>query len=233
MRDLRTASEVWRFLKPLPPLWRLHQTYRSLAFPFLDLLRYLPRREDGAHPIVILDLGCGHGVFLALVKMHRPDIQLIGLDLSAEKIGSARKAFLASGISVRELAVKDIANFSEQSVDVISIIDVMYLVPFERWREILQRCHQCLRPGGKLLLKEMNRSIRWKFVLLRLEETLAVRVLGLTLGRTFTFPTRAQVGDQLRQAGFAIEEVPLDGGYYVPHHLWIGTKTASTETDRT
>jgi 2-polyprenyl-3-methyl-5-hydroxy-6-metoxy-1,4-benzoquinol methylase len=222
---METARDVWSFLTPLPAFWRLHQVVRSLVLPVTRLLSYLPPPRNASDPVVLLDLGCGHGVFLALAKRKRPDLELVGLDLSEEKIAGARMAFAAAGIPIRELAVRDIAEFSKQSVDAITILDVLYLVPIGQWESILRRCYECLKPGGKLILKEMDRSVSWKFALLRIEETLAVKTLGLTLGgKKFTFPTRERVSSLLEGAGFVVQGVPLDGGYHVPHFLWIGTK---------
>ena len=220
MRRLETVRQAWRFLSVVNLFWRVHQVGRTLLVPFYRLVDYLPERG------VLLDLGCGHRVFLALAKAAKPDLQLIGLDLSIEKIKTARQAFDALSDSRSQLAVSDISEFPEQSVDVISIIDVLYLIPIERWDAVLRKCYECLRPGGKLLLKEMDRSITWKFTLLYCEETLAVRVLGLTLGnKVFTFPDNAAIRGRLEQIGFQVQEVALDRGHFVPHRLWIGDKS--------
>jgi len=192
------------------------------VYPVDAILNALPPQQKA--PIVLLDLGCGHGTFLALARRRRPDVELIGLDLSESKIDSAKAAFRASGVPVRDLAVKDIAHFPGQSVDTITIIDVLYLVPFSEWTSILQRCRDCLRPGGVLILKEMDPSIRWKFRLLYFEEFLAVRTLGLTLGSRFTFPPRDQVSALLKGIGFAVRESAVDRGYHVPHYLWVCSK---------
>jgi SAM-dependent methyltransferase len=218
MRKLESLRFAWKFLRTSNTFWRLHQVGRSLLVPFHQLVDHLP--EQG----VLLDLGCGHGMFLALAKQQSPALQLIGLDLSETKIAAARQAFDASGSAIGQLAVMDIADFPEQSVDVISIIDVMYLVPLGRWDGILKRCYDCLKPGGKLLLKEMDRSLSWKFALLYLEEGLAVKILELTLGGEFTFPRPEEIRYRLGVAGFAVEEIPLHRGYPVPHYLWIGIK---------
>jgi cyclopropane fatty-acyl-phospholipid synthase-like methyltransferase len=220
------TKAIWEFFAPLPLPWRLHQVVRGLVFPVGSLISYLPSPKLESDPLVLLDLGCGHGLFLALAKKMRPDIELVGLDLSEDKIAAARKSFDASELSIRELAVKDIADFSKQSVDVITIIDVLYLVPQEQWSGILRKCHTCLRPGGQLLLKEMDPSVRWKFALLYLEETLAVKALGLTLGRKFTFPSRDKVLAEMERAGFTVRGIPLHRWYYVPHYLWVGSKSS-------
>jgi len=185
------------------------------------VLDHLPEPKTASDRTVLLDLGCGYGLFLALAKIANPKLHVIGLDLSEIKISAARRAFDASKYPV-QLAVIDISDFPEQSVDVITIIDVLYLVPIDQWNGILRKCFECLKPGGRLLLKEMNRSITWKFVLLYFEETIAVKILGWTLGQSFTFPEPEETRRYLEQAGFAVEEIPLHRGHFAPHHLWIG-----------
>jgi cyclopropane fatty-acyl-phospholipid synthase-like methyltransferase len=220
MRRLETVRRAWKFLSVGNLFWRVHQAGRTLLVPFYKLVDYLPERG------VLLDLGCGHGLFLALAKVEKPELQLIGLDLSLEKIETARQAFAVLNEGNSQLAVCDISSFPEQSVDVISIIDVLYLIPIERWDALLKKCYDCLRPGGRLLLKEMDRSITWKFALLCCEETLAVKVFGLTLGnKDFTFPDNDEIRRRLERAGFEVQEVGLDRGHFVPHRLWIGDKS--------
>lgn len=218
MRRLKAVQQAWRFLSVLTVFWRCHQVGRTLLVPFHKLIDRLP--EQG----VLLDLGCGHGLFLALAGMDKPGLQLIGLDLSTEKIAAARKAFGVLNSRASQLAVADIANFPAQSVDIISIIDVLYLVPLDQWDHIVTKCYECLRPGGKLLLKEMDRSVTWKFALLYCEEMLAVRILGLTLGQQFTFPCPGEIRCLLERAGFEVQEVPLHRNYLVPHQLWVANK---------
>ena len=218
MHRLDGPQLAWKFLRGSSTFWRLHQVGRSLLVPFHRLVDYLP--DQG----VLLDLGCGHGVFLALAQQRRPALRLMGFDLSATKIAAARQAFEAADDAIGQLAVMNIAEFPEQSVDVISIIDVMYLVPLSFWDGILKRCYNCLKPGGRLLLKEMDRSLRWKFALLCLEEGLAVKILGWTLGGEFTFPRPEEIRSRLGAAGFEVQDAPLHRGYLAPHHLWIGSK---------
>jgi 2-polyprenyl-3-methyl-5-hydroxy-6-metoxy-1,4-benzoquinol methylase len=215
-RRAQAVRDAWQFLSALNLCWRFHQATRTLLVPFQSVVAHLP--ENGT----LVDLGCGNGLFLALAKKAKPGLELMGLDLSQEKITAARQAFEVSTGSVPQLVVMDIGDFSEQSVDAITIIDVLYLVPFERWNAILEKCFRCLKPGGKVLLKEMDRSVAWKFLLLCLEETLAVKVLGLTLGSQFTFPEPQTIRLQLVGAGFEVEEIAIHHGYFVPHHLWVG-----------
>ncbi len=166
MRKLESIRQAWKFFSTLSFFWRLQQVGRCLLTPFHKLVDYLP--AEGS----LLDLGCGHGLFLALAKQEKPALQVIGLDLSEEKVAAARKAFSGSDYTIQQLDVQNIADLREQSIDVISIIDVLYLVPIDQWYDILKRCYNCLKSDGELLLKEMDRSISWKFALLYIEETI-------------------------------------------------------------
>jgi hypothetical protein len=60
-----------------------------------------------------------------------------------------------------------------------------------------------LRQGGRLLLKEVDVRPRWKFRRCVLQETLSVRLLGLTLGGEFAFASKDEMRGVLEAAGFA------------------------------
>ena len=225
MGRLSIALFVWHFLSPLPFVWRLHQVIRSLLSPFGKIIDRIPRTPAGEQR-TLLDLGCGHGIFLALARRMRPGLNLIGIDLDPEKIRQAKQAFAKAKLSGHQLAVMSIADFPEGSADYIAILDVMYLVPLVLWAGILKTCYDSLKPGGLLLLKEMNTEKHGKLAILKAEETLAVKIFGLTMGEesSFTFPPPEEIRSQLKSVGFDVEEVPLDRGYHVPHMLWIGHK---------
>jgi 2-polyprenyl-3-methyl-5-hydroxy-6-metoxy-1,4-benzoquinol methylase len=180
----------------------------------------------------LLDLGCGHGIFLALAKKMRPGLSLVGIDLDPDKINQAKVAFEKAKISGQKLSTMSITDFPEASVDYIAILDVMYLVPLVLWAGILKTCYDSLKPDGLLLMKEMNTKKPAKLAVLKLEESLAVKVLGITKGEneTFTFPAPEEIRKQMKEVGFEVEEVPLDQGYHVPHMLWIGHKPNQLET---
>ena len=222
---LSIALYVWRFLAPLPFLWRLHQVIRSLLSPFSKIIDRIPRTPEG-QTRTLLDLGCGHGIFLALAHRVRPGLNLIGIDLDPLKIQQAKQVFTKAKIGGHNLAVMSIADFPDSSVDYIAILDVMYLVPLVLWAGILKKCYDSLKPGGLLLLKEMNTEKSGKLAILKLEENLAVNIFSLTKGEhpEFTFPPPEEICGLLRATGFEVEQTPLDRGYHVPHMLWIGHK---------
>lgn len=222
MTKFQTIIWTWKLGAPLGFFWRCHQLIRSIIIPYHKLLVHLPLRGT------LLDLGCGHGIFLALAKISRPDLAVAGIDLSQNKIDGARLIFDHARMKALSLGVSDISKFPGQSVDVITVIDALYLVPLIQWDIVLKKCHDCLRQNGRILVKEMNRSVKWKFFLVYLSELLSVKTLGLTTmgdGSKFTFPISDDIIKYLERAGFKkIAEESLDRGYYIPHKLWIGYK---------
>ncbi len=189
---------------------------------------------------VIVDLGCGHGLFTQLLARELPGRDVIGIDLDAHKIAVANQVQLPN---LRYLAA-DIATAELPPAQAVTILDVLYLVPFPIQEQLLAVCADRLAPGGVILLKEMAELPRWKVALNWLEETLAVRVLGITdhsdkhadqadqpaqtqkqngAGR-FYFRPRADWQALFDRLGFNVETVPLDRGYYHPHVLFVARK---------
>jgi O-methyltransferase involved in polyketide biosynthesis len=108
----------------------------------------------------------------------------------------------------------------------VTVLDVLYLVPYDVQERLLAACATRLAPGGVIVLKETAEVPRWKAWLNRVEETLAVRVLRLTVGGRFYFRTRADWHALFERLGFAVETIPLDRGYYHPHVLFVARKNA-------
>ncbi len=221
MTKSQTIIWTWKLAAPLGLFWRLHQLIRSLLMPYHKLLDRIPSRGT------LLDLGCGHGIFLALAKISHPDLAVAGIDLAQNKIDGARLIFDYAGMKALSLDVSDISKFPNRSVDIITVIDALYLTPFDQWYSILEKCYGCLTQGGRILVKEMDPSIKWKFLLLYLHEQLSVKTLGWTMADSnkFAFPTSDDMIKCLERTGFnKIEEKSLDKGYYLPHKLWIAYK---------
>jgi 2-polyprenyl-3-methyl-5-hydroxy-6-metoxy-1,4-benzoquinol methylase len=200
-----------------PPLAvRCHLVGRLLTAPFLRLLQYLPAGGR------LLDLGAGHGTFGLLAATYRectvvalaPDLRKV---LPAPQVPRIRWLAGASG------ALAANATGSGR-FDAVSILDVLYRIPFADWDAVLDCAFASLRPGGVLLLKEIDPSHRLKAAWNRAQERLA-DLLGMTLGDAFSYETREEMTARLARLGFArIEAVPLGAGYPHAHILYRAYK---------
>ena len=170
----------------------------------------------------VLDLGCGNGLFAAILKLGSPARTITGFDLDEKKIESARAAF--KDWEGMDFSVGDLVHSEYPAADIITIIDVLYLIPRDAQEAILRKCHAALPAGGMLAVKDMDTRPRWKYAWNMLQETLAVKIIGFTLGSRFHFQSRENFTALLDRIGFDVEIVPLHKGYWYPHILYLAKK---------
>lgn len=180
----------------------------------------------------VLDVGCGHGLFVNTLAAGSSARQITGCDPSDGKIASAR-ASSSSFPHVRY--VHGIAQEIDEpgTFDAISIVDVLYLLSDELAVQLLWHCRRLLKDDGILLLKTNDRRPWWKFAIVWLEEVLMVKVMGFTQGNQLHFRSHDQYLRMLEEAGFEVEQVQkLDGWRPVPHRLFICRPAEAPQADR-
>lgn len=214
--DVLTRKQVLGLYRKSGWATRLYLRVKLRICPFLEMETFFPREGR------IIDLGCGNGVFSNLLKLGAPSREILGFDLDAKKIRAARKVH--AGVASLEFREADIAAMDFPPGDVFSIIDVFYLIPRGLQEDILRRCHAALPRGGKLILKDMDTRPAWKYAWNAFQETLAVKIIGFTLGGKFYFRGREDYRELLGRIGFDVETAPLDRGYWYPHILYICRK---------
>jgi 2-polyprenyl-6-hydroxyphenyl methylase/3-demethylubiquinone-9 3-methyltransferase len=215
MRSLPTGL-LERF-RPLPLAERLHVRARAFSAPLGKLIAHVPSGR-------LLDLGCGHGLFCAWVALERPDVEVLGVDIDPRKIRYAQRALAnVPNARVEEVSLEGLRTRTEPPFDAVALVDVLYLLPRPRRGEFLEQVHRLLRPGGLLLLKEVEGDHSWRHYKGILQEWAMVRLLRRT--RTsggLTLETRQGLNQLLVQAGFGVEEVAdLRAGYTTAHLLHV------------
>lgn len=210
MRYLRALIVLHRTFAVLPLGTRLHTAIRFLTAPFLRIVKHVP---PGAR---LLEIGAGHGVFSCLA-----------LDAGASAVIAVepdlRKAFGA------HRSYDFVAGYDEAirgAFDAVAMLDVLYAIPKDNWDPLLARIAARVKPGGVFLLKEMDPRKRLKNGWNRLQETIAIRLVGLTMADAIVFEEPDAMIARLRHAGFSsVDVVPVDRGYPHPHLLYVARKT--------
>jgi ubiquinone/menaquinone biosynthesis C-methylase UbiE len=115
---------------------------------------FLPHLPQAAH---ILDVGSGGGLFTNYVADQRPDVHIIGIDLSQPQIKRARKRMHAYADRVAfQLGDATRLEFPDKTFDgVISYGSIKHWTSQEVG---LAECLRVLKPGGPLLVTEADRS---------------------------------------------------------------------------
>ncbi len=186
---------------------------RHLLCPLSLIEGYVPARGR------ILDLGCGHGLFSAMMAIASPERSVTGIEPSAVKmLTAAAVAGKLPNVQFRQGIVDDV---TEASLDGITILDVLYLLPVPEKLRILSRCRELLAPDGRLVLKTNDTHPAWKFRWAWLQEVAMTRI-GLTLGEeALYFLSCEETAGLLKEAGFGrIEIVHLPFLLPYPHTLF-------------
>jgi SAM-dependent methyltransferase len=160
---------------------------------------------------LILDLGCGHGLFSLALALGAPGRQVIGLDHDSARIELATRA--AQGIAnlrFTDGTLSDPGQTGSQarpgSVAGISMIDVMHYFPESEQERLFEQAHQLLAPGGTLIVREVNPEEGATSSFNRFYEKVATST-GFTRSeekQQLHFRTREGWEEALRRAGFEV-----------------------------
>jgi ubiquinone/menaquinone biosynthesis C-methylase UbiE len=136
--------------------------------------RFLPHLSQGAR---ILDVGSGGGLFTKYIADQRPDVHIIGIDLSKPQIARATKRMRNYADRVRfELGDATQLAFADRTFDgVISYGSVKHWPSRDAG---LAECVRVLKPGGPLLITEADRSTSFEDAKRFIENYTTPRFLG-------------------------------------------------------
>jgi arsenite methyltransferase len=140
------------------------------AFYSPDELRALPREAvelalGVGHPVrhaalrpgeVVLDLGCGAGIdTLLAARQVGPAGRAIGLDMTPEMLGRARRNATAAGLENVEIheGLMEALPLRDASVDVVISNGVLNLST--RKSRVLAEALRVLRPGGRIAIVDL------------------------------------------------------------------------------
>jgi 2-polyprenyl-3-methyl-5-hydroxy-6-metoxy-1,4-benzoquinol methylase len=155
------ACQIW-FTHPLPSLDDLSKLYSTGNYRAETGKRFIPILEKTIHYLTIrkrnriksyvkvgriLDLGCGRGLFLNLMKQDGWHVK--GQEFDSK---SASYAINRYGIDVHGGTLD--GKFEKESFDVVNINHV--LEHLEKPRETLAECHKILKKGGLLVVAVPN-----------------------------------------------------------------------------
>jgi 2-polyprenyl-3-methyl-5-hydroxy-6-metoxy-1,4-benzoquinol methylase len=196
---------------------RFHVAVRWRSCPFPAVEAQLPTTGR------VLDVGCGHGLFPLYLAARSPDRQVVGVDVDAAKLASARRAAEAAGLDVR-FAEAPGGELPAGPWDAVTIVDVLYLLGQDRALDLVTRAAAALAPGGILAVKEIDLRPRWKYELARLQEVVSTRVTRITEGEGVAFVDPAFIVGAMKAAGLTVARHPLDHRSIHPHLLITGRR---------
>jgi len=186
-----------------PLIARLFVHGRAFLSDLAFVERLVPRNG------FIVDLGCGHGLFACLLREASDGRRVLGIDFDSKKIDVARSAIRDT--QWLRFEVGNVVTEPPPKCDAITIIDVLYLLPFDQQEQVLRNAASALGEGGPLIVKAQERRLDPRYAATYAQEVITVTVLGATRGGRdrFFFPDRAQAVAMFERAGFVVEVVDM------------------------
>lgn len=211
-------SKLKNFYKKISFRVKIYNFIRFKTCPF-DLIKKIIPKEG-----TIVDLGCGTGIFLNLLKQDFTKRTLVGFDADNRKIKVALESLNESkGIDFKVGNIID-GDFSLFQVKCITLIDVLYYLNINLKRDLLRKCFNALDWNGVLIIKDIDKALNLKFFWTFFQEFFAVKVFNITYAEGLYFENRKTYSSLLKECGFSIETFDLSRGYFYPHILYIGKK---------
>jgi len=186
----------------------LYVRARLALAPMLEAARQIPAAGD------ILDLGCGYGIFAHVIRLHYPDRNILGIDRDEGRIRIARKT--AKDYNLRFM-VGDVGEFDWHSHSVVTIVDLLHHMPFEAQEHLLNRVSSTLGHPGFVLIKDLHKDPKWKYLFHYMQDTLSSR------SRLY-FRSSPDMIRVLHGNGFDVQMLDLGKGRPHPHVLYLCTK---------
>jgi 2-polyprenyl-3-methyl-5-hydroxy-6-metoxy-1,4-benzoquinol methylase len=181
---------------------------------FLDEIgQYLPQRGR------VLDIGCGFGLFSLYYASVAPGLALRGLDRNPRRIAMAQRAAARLGLGNVTYEVADARDWrADGDYDAVYMLDIVHHVDEESVRPLLAELLKAVRPGGRLLIKDVDTRPAYK------------RWFTHALDRLMDpwTPVRYWAADELQallsELGFRVYRHLLVDYLPYPHILYIGER---------
>lgn len=210
-------NKVLRSYQALPLFHKLFVSTRYFIVPWRKIVREV---ENSGR---LLDFGMGHGLLLTLLRNENPNLECYGYEDDLNKVAAIRNSLNQKNIKI--ISQEELERIKKSSFDYVTVIDVLYCVPPEDWRDILEKVYRLLGPGGKFIMKETVNRPKWKYWWCLVQEYLALKVFRYTKGSKPRLFSPDFYLNSLENAGFKIERhSPIDKGYLWPHYLFIARK---------
>ena len=201
-----------------PAQVRGHVRIRWKSCPFGEIEKEIPTAGK------ILDVGCGHGLFVFLCALESEHRSVTGTDVDEAKVKAAKAVAEEAGEVLQRVQFILGGTIPNGHWDGISFIDVLYLLPDAEKESIVRAAATSLAKGGVLVIKEITKRPLLKYIWAFLQEIAAVKIMRLTAGRTVRFADPLEIARWMKEEGLQVKTRRVDKGYMHPHHLIAGVK---------
>ncbi|MDY0189993.1 MAG: class I SAM-dependent methyltransferase [Desulfuromonas sp.] len=134
----------------------------DLVQPFVTLgqearlNRWLAQQIDLPDNSQILDIGCGTGLLTVRIAEQHPQVNVVGIDASKPMIAVADKKRASHNCHFQQALGEDLP-FPDAHFDLVTSALFFHHIDRELKQRTLQEIRRVLKPGGMLLIADMDR----------------------------------------------------------------------------
>ena len=203
---IKNYSEMLKLYKPKTLFW--YNKLKFFLFPFIKLETLVPKKG------FIIDLGCSHGLLANFLGLTSNEREILGVEMNENRL-----KFANIGIKNTKFRAGDITKINIPQADCIIFTHVLHhLFTYEEQERLLKFCYEKLKPGGKLIICEVNRYPKWKYLI----SLIADKVLYTFEKINFLLIENLKV--LLEKMNFNVEIIPMDKGSVFSHVTLIAKK---------
>jgi 2-polyprenyl-3-methyl-5-hydroxy-6-metoxy-1,4-benzoquinol methylase len=169
----------------------------------------------------VLGVGSGHGLIARYAAEVNPAIEIAGIDVDNQRVAIAKRTEARSPrVSIRVQDVRWLDAHGE--FDAAASVDLMHHVPAADRRLVAQALARAVRPGGRLLVKDVAPRPRWKHAVNRVHDR-------LVSGEATTAVDPAELAQLFADAGFRVEAVRRVGRLSPYPHIILRAQRAADQ----
>jgi ubiquinone/menaquinone biosynthesis C-methylase UbiE len=105
----------------------------------------------------VLDIGCGTGALVTLIKRLHPNVDVVGLDPDPKALTRARRKAERAGVTIRlDQGFSDELPYPDASFDLVFSSFMLHHLQAEEKDKTLREVRRVLKPGGSLHLLDFG-----------------------------------------------------------------------------
>lgn len=198
-QDARGIAARYGNMEPYP---RMFARYKLRLDPlFNELAELAPRDAALAN---ILDVGCGYGVPACWMAERYPTATIYGVDPRQERVRVASLALGDRG-DIRTGSAPDLPPM-DVLVDLATMLDMSHYLQDWELEKTLERIHERLLPGGRLIMRSVLPRSAWPHWTWYLEHFRIKRK-----GMTACYRDEGELAAMLQRCGFEVTDSRVSG----------------------
>ena len=202
----KNISEMLKLYKPKTLYW--YNRIKFYLFPFIKLEMLVPKKG------FIIDLGCSHGLLANYLGLSSETRDVLGVEMNENRI-----KFANIGIENTKFRAGDITKIDLPGADCIIFTHVLHhLFTHEDQEKLLRFCYDELKLGGILIISEVGRSPKWKYLISLIADKI------LYPFEKINFIPFDDLKNLLIKMNFDIEIIPMHKGTVFSHYTFVAKK---------